>query len=194
MNIQPDFEMMNIHYQLWLEDGTIFENLKTLPLIFTPSYFSWCRAKLTEMKNASVAELNALRAHEIILRHLAENQLKNVTETDQDPRMQKVRTFLERPKLHKFDAAEIAALCRLSKSQMNRNFRNLFGVSPQKYWEKQRLKIISAALKKSSMSIYEIAEEAGFEDNGYFCRWFKKQTGHTPSEYRKKISQDDTFI
>ncbi|MFA6714923.1 MAG: AraC family transcriptional regulator [Victivallales bacterium] len=197
MNICAGFEMMNIHYKLWLEDDTLFENQKNLPVIFTPPYFPWCREKLLEIKNIHQAPGTGLpdaHAHEIILRHLAENQLTNVSGHVQDSRIQKVRAFLEQPKLHKFDAAALTTVCRLSKSQMNRNFRKIFGVSPQKYWEKQRLKIICVLLRKASASIYEIAAEAGFEDSGYFCRWFKKMTGYTPSEYRNKIPPDADAI
>ncbi|MDD5599223.1 MAG: AraC family transcriptional regulator [Victivallaceae bacterium] len=197
MNICADFEMMNIHYRLWLKDDTLFEDIKTLPVIFTPPYFSWCREKLLKINNinqVSGPELPDAYAHEIILKHLTENQLADVSGPARDPRMQKVRVFLEYPKLYRFDAAALATVCHLSKSQMNRNFRKLFGVSPQKYWEKQRLKIICALLQRASVNIYEIAAEAGFEDSGYFCRWFKKMTGYTPSEYRNKIPINDAVI
>ena len=40
-------------------------------------------------------------------------------------------------------------------------------------------------LKQTSMTIKEIAYWLGFEDQSYFVRTFKKQTGSTPSEYRK---------
>jgi AraC-like DNA-binding protein len=194
MNICADFEMMNIHYKLWLEDDTLLEDIKILPPVFSPSYFSWCRRKLNEIKMASELEFSDAYAHEIVLKHLVWNQEVDVSGYGQDTRMQEVRKFLERPDIRKFDAAGLAALCCLSKSQMNRNFKALFGVSPQKYWEKQRLKSVCILLKRSSLSIYETAAEAGFEDSGYFCRWFKKMTGYTPLEYRNKISPNDTAV
>ena len=39
-------------------------------------------------------------------------------------------------------------------------------------------------LAYSSLSIKQIAAELGFDDDGYFGRFFKKQTGHQPTEFR----------
>ncbi len=40
-------------------------------------------------------------------------------------------------------------------------------------------------LAYSSLSIKQIAAELGFEDDAYFGRFFKKQTGHRPTEFRE---------
>jgi AraC family transcriptional activator of pobA len=39
-------------------------------------------------------------------------------------------------------------------------------------------------LAYSSLSIKQIAAELGFDDDAYFGRFFKKQTGHRPTEFR----------
>jgi AraC family transcriptional activator of pobA len=36
--------------------------------------------------------------------------------------------------------------------------------------------------------IATLAFELGFEDPGYFCRFFKRRTGHNPRDYRRTIS------
>lgn len=40
-------------------------------------------------------------------------------------------------------------------------------------------------LAYSSLSIKQIAAELGFDDDAYFGRFFKKQTGHRPTEFRE---------
>ena len=37
-------------------------------------------------------------------------------------------------------------------------------------------------------SIKEICEEFGFEDQCYFSRFFKKNTGESPTEYRNRVN------
>ena len=183
-----DFEMMNLHYKIWLDDGMLLEDVKKLPRLFTPLYFKWCYKKLIEINEIilekSVRKLPDVLAHEVILRHFTENPVTNIDSSVSDPRMQKMKKFLETPAIN-FDSNELASLCRLSKSQMNRNFKKAFGISPQKYWEKQRIKYICMVLKKSPVTINEISERWGFKNSGYFCRWFKKMTGYTPQKYRK---------
>jgi AraC-like DNA-binding protein len=41
-------------------------------------------------------------------------------------------------------------------------------------------------LRETALTIAEIAARAGFESEFYFSRLFKKKTGQTPSEYRRK--------
>ena len=37
----------------------------------------------------------------------------------------------------------------------------------------------------SSLSVKQVAAELGFEDEAYFGRFFKKQTGWRPTEFRQ---------
>ena len=183
-----DFEMMNIHYKIWLDDGTLLEDIKRLPRLFTPSYFKWCQKKLLELKEI-ILQKNAVKlpdalAHEVVLRHFTENPLTDLDNSVSDPRMLKIQKILEDPATIKYDSSELASICGLSKSQMNRNFKNTLGISPQKYWEEQRMKNICIILKKSPVTIHELSERWGFKNSGYFCRWFKKMTGYTPTKYR----------
>lgn len=44
-------------------------------------------------------------------------------------------------------------------------------------------------LMNEKHSLQQIAEESGFADIGYFCRLFKRETGATPGEWRKRGSE-----
>lgn len=48
--------------------------------------------------------------------------------------------------------------------------------------------IIKSMLKKTKMTISQISEELKFPSSSFFCRYFKKQTGITPSQYRDRLS------
>lgn len=41
-------------------------------------------------------------------------------------------------------------------------------------------------LKYTTLPLKEIVDQLGYKDMGYFCRYFKKATGSTPTEYRKR--------
>ena len=189
MQRTDDFEMMNIHYKIWLDDDTLLEDIKRLPRLFTPAYFEWCYEKLLEIKEMMlqrpVVKFPDALAHEIILRHFTENPVVDIDSSISDSRIQKIKKILETPGFKRFDSDELTSLCRLSKSQMNRNFKEQFGISPQKYWEKQRIENICTVLKKSPVTINAVSERYGFKSSAYFCRWFKKMTGYTPTQYQK---------
>nr|WP_068890699.1 helix-turn-helix domain-containing protein [Pedobacter panaciterrae] len=44
-------------------------------------------------------------------------------------------------------------------------------------------------LKYTSLSVKEITYYLGFSDPPYFIRYFKKQTGQTPRQYRLKVKK-----
>ena len=50
-----------------------------------------------------------------------------------------------------------------------------------------RLERIKLMLGDRSMTVAEIAFACGFETEAYLCRFFRKATGHTTSEYRKQL-------
>lgn len=52
------------------------------------------------------------------------------------------------------------------------------------YINKQRFDYAVNLLKDTDLPIKTVAEKAGFTDSNYFCRFFKSQTGKTPSSLR----------
>ncbi len=63
-------------------------------------------------------------------------------------------------------------------------FKKELHVNFTKYLTDIRMEYACGLLRTTSLTISEIAEQAGYNDYFYFARTFKKQTGITPSEYR----------
>ncbi len=54
---------------------------------------------------------------------------------------------------------------------------------------RERLRIAQQQLRESpDRPVGEVATEVGLADQNYFCRWFKKQTGYSPSDWRERNS------
>ena len=53
-----------------------------------------------------------------------------------------------------------------------------------RYITAERVKSAKKLLSNTSFSIQQISEKCGYENVAYFSTQFKRQTGHTPSEYR----------
>lgn len=54
------------------------------------------------------------------------------------------------------------------------------------YLNRIRVEKACELLKERGISIAEISHRVGYADHSYFCRVFKKFTGDTPSDYRRK--------
>lgn len=70
------------------------------------------------------------------------------------------------------------------------NFRRIFrehtGVAPHQYRLRLKLSHARDLLLNTGLSIKEVAFRSGFEEEQYFCRFFKNTTGKTPSSYRRE--------
>lgn len=67
-----------------------------------------------------------------------------------------------------------------------RNFKNETGVSPKKYLNSLKIEKAKMFLSTTNLSVTTIALNLGMDDPFYFCNFFKKNTGKSPSEYRNK--------
>ena len=83
------------------------------------------------------------------------------------------------------NVAALAEQASMSEVHFRRCFRKLYNVSPQEFIVSRRIALAEELLLYGEESVGNIAELAGFADQGYFSRLFKHKTGHTPSEYRK---------
>lgn len=59
------------------------------------------------------------------------------------------------------------------------------------YLNKTRIEYACKYMQDGGMKIYEIAFQAGFHDEKYFSRVFKKVMGQSPSEYRRMLGVND---
>lgn len=81
---------------------------------------------------------------------------------------------------------EMARRLGTSYSNFRSTFREHSGVGPHQYRLHLKLSQARELLLNTDLSIKEIAFQSGFEGEQYFCRFFKKSMGKTPSSYRKR--------
>ena len=81
--------------------------------------------------------------------------------------------------------AEIAARCGVSREHGCRSHRRHFGVSPSAARGETRLRLALALLAQSSLTLAEVALEAGYADQAHLTRRIRAATGRTPGEVRR---------
>lgn len=80
----------------------------------------------------------------------------------------------------------LAEHVHVSESYLSRFMTSQIGISPMKYVNHIRIENAKQALK-TDISIELLASMVGFSDQKYFSTVFKRETGLSPSEYRKRI-------
>lgn len=86
----------------------------------------------------------------------------------------------------KVSCSHLASLCYLSTAQFYNLFHEEFGCAPLEYRNTLILQKAESFLRSGSFSVSEIAEMLGFESVAYFSRFFKKQSGKSPSAFQKE--------
>ena len=81
---------------------------------------------------------------------------------------------------------EIAKMLNISTRHFNRAFKKFFSFSPQEFITYLRINKAKSMLVFTTINITDIANACGFYDCTHFCKVFKKQTGSSPKNYRKK--------
>ncbi|MCI9080573.1 MAG: AraC family transcriptional regulator [Lachnospiraceae bacterium] len=82
--------------------------------------------------------------------------------------------------------SKYAASRNMSTSWFIRNFKLYTKTTPLNYILSIRIANAQSLLENTKYSITEIAAIAGYDNPLYFSRLFRKQTGFSPSEYRKQ--------
>ncbi|MEI7584875.1 AraC family transcriptional regulator [Runella sp.] len=82
---------------------------------------------------------------------------------------------------------ELADKACMSEPNFFRCFKQQYGVTPVEYINQQRIQLSMKLLNNTIYSISDICFACGYNNLNYFLKVFKKTTGDTPANYRKKI-------
>jgi signal transduction histidine kinase/DNA-binding response OmpR family regulator len=86
-----------------------------------------------------------------------------------------------------FGVDQLASKVYLSRSQLHRKVKKLFGNSASKLILEKRMKEACRLLRESDLPIGDVAFEVGFSDHSYFTKVFFNHQKTLPSEYREKV-------
>lgn len=82
--------------------------------------------------------------------------------------------------------AELAGLCGISQGHLARAFKASTGWQIHKYIAEKRIKAAKQMLVEGRLSCEEVSACLGFSSASYFSTAFRRITGQTPSELRRK--------
>lgn len=84
---------------------------------------------------------------------------------------------------------ELARKVGTYEKKLSQAFRKILGKTVFEYLRDERLRIAQGMLNDTTLSITDIAAETGFSTPANFATAFRKQTGITPTEYRRRLAQ-----
>ena len=80
---------------------------------------------------------------------------------------------------------EIAKTLFVNTTYLTKRFTLTYGYSPKEYLLNKKIEYAKYLLTSSDLSIMDISNSVGYEDQLYFSRIFKKKVGVSPLKYRQ---------
>lgn len=98
----------------------------------------------------------------------------------------KLEQTLRKNLAYQWTVEEMAVLVGLGTTAFNEKVKGYSGFSPLNYLINIRISEAIKLLKREEKNVTDIALETGFYSSQHFSTTFKKLTGYTPSEFRKR--------
>lgn len=84
---------------------------------------------------------------------------------------------------------DVAARVNMSRSYFSLCFKKITGISFNQYVRNKRMEMAKQYLENTNLTIMQIAEKTGYDDEKYFSKVFKQETGMLPTAWRRTMQK-----
>jgi AraC-like DNA-binding protein len=181
-----DNECRTIGRILLLNNCPILSKMKEAGMIFQN-----IQSELTNLEIGYTTRINQL-LDELFILIARQLTRQNNSRRDFPQTFMKLEQTLRENLSHQWTVEEMAALVGLGTTAFSEKTKSYTGFSPLNYLINIRISEAIKLLKRPDVHVTDIALDVGFYSSQHFATTFKKLTGYTPSEFRKKnISTTD---
>lgn len=89
---------------------------------------------------------------------------------------------------------DVAEYVCISPGYLSSLFKKQYNQNLVDYINEVKMERACELIREGRYRIYEISYRMGFENAYYFSRVFKRHVGMTPSEYRKSLGRNETYV
>lgn len=100
-------------------------------------------------------------------------------------KLRRAITFMAARLDQSFDLDSLAHEVGMSKFHFSRLFKTSTGISPSRYFIRQRVAKAQQLLQETDTNIIEIGMTVGYSSPSHFAQIFRRETGLSPSHYRR---------
>lgn len=105
----------------------------------------------------------------------------------EDPELARVCRFIRENACRGIDVTDIVEFSTLSRRQLERRFRQQLDRTPRQEITAVQIRRLQQLLSETEMPLEQLAPLAGFNHAESMIVTFKRETGHTPGEYRHGV-------
>jgi transcriptional regulator GlxA family with amidase domain len=112
----------------------------------------------------------------------------NLQRNHEDYDIGRVQDYIEKNFDEGLTINGLAEQFNMSSRTFIRKFTVITGNTPLEYIQRVRVEVAKRFLEKGKLTVEQVCMEVGYGDFGFFRNIFKRLTGLTPQEYKKKYS------
>ena len=114
-------------------------------------------------------------------------------QADDGSSIKKVVEYIMQHFHEKIQVKKVLELANMSSTTFSVYFKRTYNMTFQKYVLKVRIGYACSLLTDNTLTIAQIASQAGFDNLSNFNRLFKKSKGNTPKEFRREALDSERF-
>ncbi len=137
----------------------------------------------------AVNKLTEVLMVELIRMNFGQNEQSTLMRALTDKQISAALSYLHNNFSHACTLDNLAKEVGLSRASFAKRFKDLVGLSMFDYLTQIRVQRAKELLTDTNQSLYEVANQIGYESDLAFTRTFKKRTGVTPTAYRKTLNK-----
>ncbi|MBA4409915.1 MAG: hypothetical protein C0397_10895 [Odoribacter sp.] len=118
---------------------------------------------------------------------LASKEYINMQFTTGNKRLAAIHEYLMKNYREEVDLKRLATLVSMAEGSLCRFFKMNMGMTIFEYLNQIKTEFACKLLMDNNLSIMDVCLDSGFNNLSHFNKQFKKSTGVTPSEYRRKF-------
>ena len=110
-----------------------------------------------------------------------------------DESIVRAQTFIEENHGQKLSIEKIASMVHMNVRTFLRRFKKATSNTPLEYIQRVRIEAAKKRLESTTDNIMDVMYDTGYSDDKAFRNIFKKHSGLSPKEYRKKYNREMAF-
>lgn len=179
--------LFNDHFQEYLTNTLITNHGLTFPInsninsitseIFTPKKVGLCQFMNL---NNSIFELLS------IVLNISEFNEEKKDKHPYHSQLEKVKKMIDANLNTQYSIEKLSKIAGLNTSYLKKYFKEAYNITLFEYAQKKRIKLAKKLLKKPELTVANISEKVGYQQSAHFSHAFKRNTGVSPNQYRKK--------
>jgi len=111
-----------------------------------------------------------------------------------DDEILKIQAYIEQNYSSNISIDQVSTLTHTSRRNFIRRFKAATNNTPMEYLQRVRIEAAKKALESDDLQSIDLAGVAGYEDIKTFRMVFKKLTGMSPRDYRKKYARKTALL